>query len=685
MLLAWTSIVSANAQGLPIIGTPTSTVLNQQQVRIDFTANSNGSSTQLWIQYSTNTAFTGTALKTVAGPTLPAGTNGNQSITISGLVANTLYYYRVRAQNGNGEMYSINGSFTPGAKPMISSVASNVLSATSANASFVISAGTSATNYSVEYSTNSSISSPEVASDGGTIDPNTSSPTINITLVSLVPNTMYYYRIKAFNSFGTVYSPTASFTTQAAATPPVITNVVSTVLSATSARIGYSVTSTEALVSLALQYCADSLFTTGVTTAVNVFNSVGAHTQTLTGLTADTRYYYRVKAENAGGITYSPKSKNFKTPGLPVVSNVVSRALSTTTGQVTFDLDPNGYDTQYSVIYSPNSTFSSIVDSISAGLSYLNGAQTRKARIIGLTPGLTYYKVKATNAAGRVQSTVGTFIIPSTNPTPALIAEYKFNNSYLSESGNMAFGSSGPSFVADRASFASSAIGLTTGGTSAVIPNLPAGAYERTISFWVKANAFNSTGNTVFTYGTGQEALTFWIGSTYLEVNQDFVTSVYTTNTTHQTNTWYHYVFTYDGTNGKIYRNGALLTQGPMALSTDFNGGTFRIGSRGYTPDDLNGAIDDLKIYNYALNSTDVASLHANNVITSIENNIETTISLAYPNPAKDILHVSGSSEIFDLVGNKVASGSTEINIEHLLSGIYVVKANGRSQKIVKE
>ncbi len=70
---------------------------------------------------------------------------------------------------------------------------------------------------------------------------------------------------------------------------------------------------------------------------------------------------------------------------------------------------------------------------------------------------------------------------------------------------------------------------------------------------------------------------------------------------------------------------------------------------------------------------------------TGIEDERMNGSKAIYPNPAKDILHVSGSAEIFDLVGNKVASGTNEINIEDLLSGIYVVKANGKSQKIVKE
>ncbi len=70
---------------------------------------------------------------------------------------------------------------------------------------------------------------------------------------------------------------------------------------------------------------------------------------------------------------------------------------------------------------------------------------------------------------------------------------------------------------------------------------------------------------------------------------------------------------------------------------------------------------------------------------TSLEDNFEIKSNAIYPNPAKDILHVSGAAEIFDLVGNKVAIGTNEINIEHLVSGIYIVKANGKSQKIVKE
>ena len=98
------------------------------------------------------------------------------------------------------------------------------------------------------------------------------------------------------------------------------------------------------------------------------------------------------------------------------------------------------------------------------------------------------------------------------------------------------------------------------------------------------------------------------------------------------------------------------------------------------------GALDDIMIYNITKTDTDVLTDFNSAKPTGIENDqFGNKMSLAYPNPTKDILHVSGTAEIFDLVGNKVASGLNEINIEHLLSGIYVVKANGKSQKIVKE
>lgn len=152
---------------------------------------------------------------------------------------------------------------------------------------------------------------------------------------------------------------------------------------------------------------------------------------------------------------------------------------------------------------------------------------------------------------------------------------------------------------------------------------------------------------------------------------------------------WHQLVMTW-GTNGvaKFYLDGVLV-QTITNISNNMNNTSAAklfIGKSFDANYNFAGALDDIMIYDITKTDTDVLADFNSAKPTGIENDqFGNKMPLAYPNPAKDILHVSGSAEMFDLVGNKVASGTNEINIEHLLSGIYVVKSNGKSQKIVKE
>ncbi len=62
-------------------------------------------------------------------------------------------------------------------------------------------------------------------------------------------------------------------------------------------------------------------------------------------------------------------------------------------------------------------------------------------------------------------------------------------------------------------------------------------------------------------------------------------------------------------------------------------------------------------------------------VPTSI-NTISEGNVMVYPNPARDVIYINGSSvsaKVFDLNGNMVASGNNQISISNLASGMYVV------------
>ncbi len=70
--------------------------------------------------------------------------------------------------------------------------------------------------------------------------------------------------------------------------------------------------------------------------------------------------------------------------------------------------------------------------------------------------------------------------------------------------------------------------------------------------------------------------------------------------------------------------------------------------------------------------------------ITSVEDVIQTP-STFYPNPATDRINCEGAFEIYDLNGQLLLKGFDEANISELSKGVYVLKSNGKSTKLVKE
>lgn len=92
--------------------------------------------------------------------------------------------------------------------------------------------------------------------------------------------------------------------------------------------------------------------------------------------------------------------------------------------------------------------------------------------------------------------------------------------------------------------------------------------------------------------------------------------------TTAQTSTglsagvWYHLCFVYNGTDMRIYINGALATNGssnPKAYTSGIYNGTaaFRIGATDQvSPFYMNGRVDDVAIWNRALSASEVVQLY---------------------------------------------------------------------------
>ena len=138
------------------------------------------------------------------------------------------------------------------------------------------------------------------------------------------------------------------------------------------------------------------------------------------------------------------------------------------------------------------------------------------------------------------------------------------------------------------------------------------------ISGWFNASSFpHSSFNSLWGGGAGynQHTSRFWLscnnGSSFTIY---FGTSTnFTFSYSISTGTWYHVVFTLDGSTAKLYVNGSqagsTVTTAPSLTSA--SGNNFEIGGNPtYRPYLWDGLIDEVAIFNSTLSASDVTSIY---------------------------------------------------------------------------
>lgn len=489
----------------------------------------------------------------------------------------------------------------------------------------------------------------------------------------LAANTTYYIRFRALSSGVSTYSPVGSFTTQAV-TPVVFSN--STSVTSNSGTINYTINANGYSTTSIIRY---GLSSTTLTNMYSGFSATGTsdtvNSVTIPSLSPNTQYFYQIEATNSNG-TATSSIGSFTTSSLaPIISNISTTSTSNS-ATISYSLDPNGATATSVINYGLSSgALNSQLTGFSASTS---GVTPGSIPINSLSPNTTYYfQIVATNSNGSSVSAIGTFFTSAPNQT---IAEYTFNGHTNNTYGTNPFsGNSGTSFTTDRNGAANSALNIAGQGTSATILGLPYGNAARTVSVWVKLNTSNSY-NYIYTYGAGSTA------NGALLPNSATITNFggsqghsYTVSTS--IGTWYHFVFSFDGTTSKIYRNGVLLSSLLKTFNTVNYTDVFRLGltEDGYG-NFFNGAIDDLQIYNYALSDSQVTNLYNAQVLATKENLVKNNEVKLYPNPVKDVLYIRSEESIkkavvFSLEGKKITeTEGAKIDFSAMVSGAYIIK-----------
>lgn len=146
---------------------------------------------------------------------------------------------------------------------------------------------------------------------------------------------------------------------------------------------------------------------------------------------------------------------------------------------------------------------------------------------------------------------------------------------------------------------------------SLVTGNFNYGTNARTISVWARATSFNQYGHP-FSYGTNATGQATGIAQGNFGGAWGSYSSgveFFSGGSSVSTNTWYHVVTTYDGSNSTVYVNSSIIV-GPSARTWSIVQNVAYVGRYVGTGEDWIGNIAQVMFYNRALTSAEITTIY---------------------------------------------------------------------------
>jgi RHS repeat-associated protein len=208
--------IIAGTAATPPSATTGSAVAGTTSATLMGTINPNGTGTVSWFEWGKTTVF-GNETSLHGGQNSGTSTISVNS-NISGLTANTLYYYRLVAQSSAGTTYGQTKSFTtdnPAAAPAATLLAASNISTTGATLNGQVNPQGTTTYYVFEYASNSTFTNERnsVPENPVNIGSGTGNISVSQSVSGLQPDKTYYYRLYASNSSGDTQTGYSTFTT----------------------------------------------------------------------------------------------------------------------------------------------------------------------------------------------------------------------------------------------------------------------------------------------------------------------------------------------------------------------------------------------------------------------------------------------------------------------------------------
>lgn len=259
------------------------------------------------------------------------------------------------------------------------------------------------------------------------------------------------------------------------------------------------------------------------------------------------------------------------------------------------------------------------------------GVDVYTGELINLEKNTTYYvRAYATNAAGTGYGNEITFTTLNVDLSNGLAGYYPFTGNANDSSGNNVNGIvTGAQLTADRKGSTNCAYSFNGTNQYITIPDnnsVNDFTTQLSISIWLNYNGFPGTntssqvigkwgigGVNNAAYGIGLFSENSTTATLRASVHKAGVNSgVSTAPTTISTNTWYHFVFTFNNGTLKVYLNGDLVKSfaGPIN-STQNSNYNIDLGREAYgNYVYYKGSLDDVYLYNRELNIAEVKNLY---------------------------------------------------------------------------